>query len=167
MPRQSNGDSLEADDATAGSFDDQSGLGAIKKQYRSELDTLKEFFPDWSDEDLVYALQERNGDLQTTIEDITEGTEDKYDWHNRRANHDSVSQAKYLASLMLRRRQKTSHARKLRTSSILLQTQVPVQHAVVEEVVLRVVAAVVEHVVQREVVVESAVEAVAVLLLQY
>lgn len=90
MPRQSNGDSLEADDATASSFDDQSGLGAIKKQYRSELDTLKEFFPDWSDEDLVYALQERNGDLQTTIEDITEGTEDKYDRYNRRANQDSV-----------------------------------------------------------------------------
>jgi len=69
---------------------------------------------------------------------------------------------------MLRRRQKTSHARKLKTSLILLQTQVPIHRAVVEEVVSKVLAAVVEHVVQREeVVVVSVVEVAAVQLLPY
>lgn len=68
---------------------------------------------------------------------------------------------------MLQRRQKTSHARKLRTSLTLLQTQVPVRHAVVEEAVSKVVAAAVEHVAQREAVVESVVEAVVVQLLPY
>jgi hypothetical protein len=68
---------------------------------------------------------------------------------------------------MLRRRQKTSHARKLRTALILLQTQVPARRAVVEEVGSKVVAAAVEHVVRREVVVASVVEAVVAPLLPY
>lgn len=55
------------------STEDEGELGQLKKQYQNQLQTLKELFPDWSDEDLVYALQERNGDIQTTIEDITEG----------------------------------------------------------------------------------------------
>jgi hypothetical protein len=68
-PRQGNVESLAAEELA----EDHSELGQVKKQYQSQLDTLKELFPDWTDEDLVYALQERNGDIQTTIEDITEG----------------------------------------------------------------------------------------------
>jgi len=55
------------------SLDDQGELGQLKKQYMSQLDTLKELFPDWTDDDLVFALQETDGDLQSTIERITEG----------------------------------------------------------------------------------------------
>jgi hypothetical protein len=79
-PRQGNGDSLAAAEAV----EDQSELGQVKKQYQSQFDTLKELFPDWSDEDLVYALQERNGDIQNTIEDITEGADScvSLGWHD-------------------------------------------------------------------------------------
>lgn len=34
---------------------------------------LKELFPDWTDADLVLALDESGGDLETTIEKISEG----------------------------------------------------------------------------------------------
>ncbi|KAF1813078.1 hypothetical protein P152DRAFT_416443, partial [Eremomyces bilateralis CBS 781.70] len=55
-------------------FADQGELGEIKKKYLSELSSLKELFPDWTEVDLVFALQETDGDLNNTIERITEGT---------------------------------------------------------------------------------------------
>ena len=42
--------------------------------YASKLSTIKEMFPDWTDEDLVFALQETSGDLERTIDRISEGT---------------------------------------------------------------------------------------------
>jgi len=66
-----NGEALEATPKV--SLDEQGELGQLKKQYMSQLETLKEFFPDWTDNDLVFALQETDGDLQSTIERITEG----------------------------------------------------------------------------------------------
>lgn len=48
-------------------------MGELKKKYSGKLATVKELFPDWTDEDVVYALQETNGDLEGTIERITEG----------------------------------------------------------------------------------------------
>lgn len=36
-------------------------------------------FPDWTDEDIVFALQETDGDLQATIERISEGIVSVYD----------------------------------------------------------------------------------------
>ena len=71
-PRQTNG---QTEDTTPTvSLDEQGELGQLKKQHSNELATLKELFPDWTDDDLVFALQETNGDLQSTIERITEGT---------------------------------------------------------------------------------------------
>lgn len=55
------------------SLDDQGELGDMKKQYSSQLPMLKDMFPDWTDVDLVFALQETDGDLPLTIERITEG----------------------------------------------------------------------------------------------
>ncbi|KAF2500261.1 hypothetical protein BU16DRAFT_241430 [Lophium mytilinum] len=52
---------------------DQGELGELKRKYLTQLSTLKELFPDWSDVDLVLTLQETDGDLQSTIERITEG----------------------------------------------------------------------------------------------
>lgn len=52
---------------------EQGELGELKRQYSSQLATAKELFPDWADVDLLLALQESDGDLQSTIERITEG----------------------------------------------------------------------------------------------
>lgn len=68
----SNGD--ETEQTASESLEDQGELGRLKKQYANELSTLKELFPDWTDEDLVFALQETGGDVQNTVENITEGT---------------------------------------------------------------------------------------------
>jgi hypothetical protein len=53
--------------------EDLGELASIKKQYLSELKTLKELFEDWTDIDLLMALQETGGDLTTTIDRISEG----------------------------------------------------------------------------------------------
>lgn len=62
-----------ADNAPQTSIDEQGELGQLKRKYQSELPLLKDVFPDWSDEDLVFAIQESNGDVQSTIEKIAEG----------------------------------------------------------------------------------------------
>ena len=48
-------------------------MGQLKKQYGSKVSTIKEMFPDWTDEDGVFALQETDGDLETTVDRITDG----------------------------------------------------------------------------------------------
>lgn len=53
--------------------EDEGEIGQLKRHYASQLSTVKEMFPDWTDEDIVFALQETDGDLQSTIERITEG----------------------------------------------------------------------------------------------
>jgi hypothetical protein len=60
-------------DSTADEFADQGELGEMKKQYSSQLPMLKELFQDWTDVDLLFALQETDGDLESTIERISEG----------------------------------------------------------------------------------------------
>ena len=68
--KQTNGD---LKDTAVDTSADQGELGELKKKYSSQLSMLKELFPAWADVDLVLALQESDGDLQTTIERITEG----------------------------------------------------------------------------------------------
>ena len=65
--KQTNGD------GAVDTWADQGELGELKKRYSSQLSTLKELFPDWADVDLVFALQDSDGDLASTIEKITEG----------------------------------------------------------------------------------------------
>ena len=55
------------------SIEDDGDVGQLKKQYGSKVNTIKEMFPDWTDEDVVFALQETDGDLETTVERITDG----------------------------------------------------------------------------------------------
>lgn len=45
----------------------------MKKQYKAQLPMLKELFQDWNDVDLLFALQETDGDLESTIDRISEG----------------------------------------------------------------------------------------------
>lgn len=53
---------------------DEAELSELKKKYSSQWAMLKELYPDWSDMDLLVALEENEGDLQTTVEKISEGT---------------------------------------------------------------------------------------------
>ena len=53
--------------------EDQGETGLLKKKYGSKVASLKEIFPDWTDDDLVFALDETNGELEGAINGITEG----------------------------------------------------------------------------------------------
>jgi len=76
--RQINGTKPEVA-AEIPTYDDEGEIGQLKKMYASKLSTVKEMFPDWTDEDIVYALQETDGDLESTIERISEGI---YNYHS-------------------------------------------------------------------------------------
>lgn len=52
---------------------DQSDSKKLKSRYASQLATLRELFADWSDDDLLFALQEVEGDLDLAIDRISEG----------------------------------------------------------------------------------------------
>ncbi|KAK3045487.1 hypothetical protein LTS18_013763, partial [Coniosporium uncinatum] len=73
--RQSNGDhtTTTKEEQELDMIADQGEIGEMKKQWGSELGALKELFPDWTDVDLLLALQETNGDLERTVVHITEG----------------------------------------------------------------------------------------------
>jgi hypothetical protein len=66
-----NGD--KTDTTLTTSIEDEGEVGLLKKQYGSSVTIIKEMFPGWTDEDIVFALQETNGDLETTVERITDG----------------------------------------------------------------------------------------------
>ncbi|OQO07791.1 hypothetical protein B0A48_06582 [Cryoendolithus antarcticus] len=54
--------------------EDEGELGEMKKKYASELSMLKDMFPDWTDVDLVFALEETSGDITATVDHITQGS---------------------------------------------------------------------------------------------
>jgi len=60
-------------DSTTAPIEDDGEVGQLKKKYGSKVTTIKEMFPDWTDEDVVFALQETDGDLETTVDRITDG----------------------------------------------------------------------------------------------
>lgn len=60
-------------DAVEESLEDQGEIGEMKKKYQSELVMLKDMFPDWTDTDLVFALEEAGGDVGATVDKITQG----------------------------------------------------------------------------------------------
>lgn len=64
--RPTNG--FQADD-----LEEQGEVGQLLKKYANELGPLKEMFPDWTSADIVYALEENEGDVQMTAEKISEG----------------------------------------------------------------------------------------------
>jgi hypothetical protein len=51
-----NGDKSDAAPTT--SIEDEGEVGLLKKQYGSKVSTIKEKFPGWTDEDVVFRLQE-------------------------------------------------------------------------------------------------------------
>ena len=55
------------------SFDDQGEIGELKKKHADKVPMIKEVFPDWTTEDIVFTLEEVNGDEAAAIDRITEG----------------------------------------------------------------------------------------------
>ncbi|KNG49432.1 rnapii degradation factor def1 [Stemphylium lycopersici] len=90
-PRKTNGDSASS---TIDTSADQGELGELKKRYQSQLPLLKELFPEWTDADLVLAIEESDGDLQTTIEKISEGAVSQFSEVPKKAKDRSRSKAK-------------------------------------------------------------------------
>jgi hypothetical protein len=68
--KQTNGDGASS---TIDTSAEAGELAELKKRYQGQLSMLKEVFPDWTDADLVLAIEDSDGDLQRTIEKISEG----------------------------------------------------------------------------------------------
>lgn len=48
-------------------------LRSLKNNYKTSLPSLTELFPDWSQEDLLFVMDECQGDLDLAITRISEG----------------------------------------------------------------------------------------------
>ncbi|ORY90594.1 hypothetical protein BCR43DRAFT_116326 [Syncephalastrum racemosum] len=57
----------------------QSEFKQLKSKHGAKLATLKELFSDWSDEDLLFAIRDADGDLEMTIGRIAEGHAVRWD----------------------------------------------------------------------------------------
>ncbi|KIX03074.1 uncharacterized protein Z518_06624 [Rhinocladiella mackenziei CBS 650.93] len=55
-------------------LEDQGEVGELKKKFGDKVPLLKEICPGWSDEDLVYALNETDGDVNAAVDRISSGT---------------------------------------------------------------------------------------------
>lgn len=69
-------------------FADEGEIGEKKKQYAQQIAQIKEVFPDESDDDLAFALDEVSGDVAAVIDQITEGKRDAT--HSILSNTDTV-----------------------------------------------------------------------------
>ena len=58
---------------SAASLEDQGEVGELKKKFGDKVPLLKEICPGWSDEDLVYALYETDGDVNAAVDRISSG----------------------------------------------------------------------------------------------
>lgn len=66
-----NGESTDA--ATPSAFDEDSDIVELRKLYGSKVEPIKDMFQGWSDVDILYALQETDGDENLTVERIAHG----------------------------------------------------------------------------------------------
>ncbi len=68
-----NGDTKHDTESSLPTVDDEGDVGQLKKQYGSKVPLIKEMFPDWSEVDILYALQETDGDENVTVTRIADG----------------------------------------------------------------------------------------------
>lgn len=59
--------------AAAAQAAQQQQINKLKSKYSSQLSTLKVLFTEWTEEDLLFTLQEANDDLDLAIDRISEG----------------------------------------------------------------------------------------------
>ncbi|KAL8934551.1 MAG: hypothetical protein Q9211_005169 [Gyalolechia sp. 1 TL-2023] len=90
--RPTNGDTPEP--ALDSSPEAEGELGELKRMYSSKLSTIKEMFPDWTDEDIVFALQETEGNLEATIERISSGNISQWGEVKKKSKERSQPKAK-------------------------------------------------------------------------
>ena len=70
--RATNGTPKETTDTS--SYEEEGDIGELKIKYASKIAPIKEMFPDWTEQDIAFALDETHGDLESTVERISEGT---------------------------------------------------------------------------------------------
>ncbi|KAL4866159.1 hypothetical protein BDV12DRAFT_173366 [Aspergillus spectabilis] len=85
-------------DVSEPAFDDEGDLGQMKKKYSDTLPLLKELFPDWTDEDLVFALEDADGDLEQAIDRISEGNVSQWGEVKKKTTDRSRPKAKEVQS---------------------------------------------------------------------
>lgn len=51
----------------------QTDIKKLKQKYNVQLSSLKELFSEWTEEDLLFTLQDTDGDLDLAIDRISEG----------------------------------------------------------------------------------------------
>lgn len=73
--RRANGDKTETGaDTSSSAFEDEGEIGELRRLYGSKTEVIREMFPDWSEVDVLFALQETNGDENEAVTRIAEGT---------------------------------------------------------------------------------------------
>ncbi|KAI9771702.1 MAG: hypothetical protein M1840_001918 [Geoglossum simile] len=73
---------------------DEGELGELKQKYSAKLRIIKDMIPSWTDEDIVFALREMNGDLEGTISRITEGSVSQWGEVKKKSKDRSRSKVK-------------------------------------------------------------------------
>ena len=69
-----NGDSKhDTESSSLPTLEDEGEIGRLKKLYGSKVAGIKELFPDWSEVDILFALQETDGDENLASTRILEG----------------------------------------------------------------------------------------------
>ena len=78
--RRANGDKSDSKstEESFGAFDDDGELAELRKKYGDKTGVIREMFPDWSEVDVLFALQETNGDQTEAVTKIAEGTPDHF-----------------------------------------------------------------------------------------
>lgn len=66
-------DSNDQENTPPVALDDQGEVGELKRQFGDKVPLLREVCPGWSDEDLVFALQETDGDIEAAVDRISSG----------------------------------------------------------------------------------------------
>lgn len=71
---KTNGDSLDAlDTPSPAAFDEDADVAELRKLYGSKVYPIKDMFQGWSEVDILYALQEADGDENLAVERIAHG----------------------------------------------------------------------------------------------
>jgi len=79
-----------------GNQDEPEELKLIRKKHGHNLATIRELFPNWTDEDLLMALNEASGDLELAAARISEGLAEK--WGSVKTKKDKKTSSPVLAS---------------------------------------------------------------------
>jgi hypothetical protein len=72
-PAATNGDSKHDTDSSLPTLEDEGEIGQLNQQYGSKVAVIKEMFPDWSSVDILFALQETDGDENVAVTRMAEG----------------------------------------------------------------------------------------------